>query len=63
MDLITAHVPEPLPERLRRLAELALEADVYGEGHDLQNFEAEVAQALGKPAGLFFATGASALKA
>ena len=57
MDLITAHVPEPLPQRLRRLAELASEADVYGSSQELQSFEAEVAQLLGKPAGLFFATG------
>lgn len=67
-DLSAAFAHAPLPERLRHLAQLAEEAevaapDVYGEAPGLQRFEAEVAELLGKEAGVFFSTGTLAQRA
>ncbi|CAE7717375.1 ltaA, partial [Symbiodinium pilosum] len=44
-------------------AKEALEVDVYGHNEKLQQFEAEVAEFLGKEAGLFFPTGTLAQRA
>jgi len=49
----------PIPERLRRLAEVATEkqSDVYGGGGEVAALEQEVAELLGKPAAVFLPTG------
>ena len=67
-DFSTPFSSEKLPDRLRRLADLAEAAgidapDVYGAGEGLQVFEADVAKLLGKERGVFFATGTLAQRA
>jgi threonine aldolase len=49
----------PLPERLRRLAEVATDdqSDVYGKGGEVAALEQEVAELLGKPAAVFMPSG------
>jgi len=49
----------PVPDRLRRLAEVATddETDGYGSGGEVAALEQEVAELLGKPAAVFMPTG------
>lgn len=66
--LTLSAIQEPLPKRLRRLADCAEEqgvasVDVYGNSPALQAFEAEVSALLGKPRGLWFCTGTLAQRA
>eukprot|EP00931_Biecheleriopsis_adriatica_P009072 TRINITY_DN110182_c0_g1_i1.p1 TRINITY_DN110182_c0_g1~~TRINITY_DN110182_c0_g1_i1.p1 ORF type:complete len:396 (-),score=71.51 TRINITY_DN110182_c0_g1_i1:47-1234(-) len=67
-DLSAPFPPESFSQRLRRLADVAdgcgiSTPDVYGAASELQNFESEVAELLGKERGLFFATGTLAQRA
>jgi len=58
------HGHDPAHEELARVAawsrDQGIEADVYGEGEDLQAFEARVAELLGQEAGRFFISGSMA---
>eukprot|EP00928_Gymnodinium_smaydae_P028868 TRINITY_DN21900_c0_g1_i1.p1 TRINITY_DN21900_c0_g1~~TRINITY_DN21900_c0_g1_i1.p1 ORF type:complete len:400 (+),score=51.46 TRINITY_DN21900_c0_g1_i1:65-1264(+) len=68
VDLSAHFTPESLPQRLRRLADVAEERgigglDTYGQAEALQRFEAEVARFLGKEGAVFFATGTLAQRA
>jgi threonine aldolase len=49
----------PVPDRLRRLAEAAVDdqSDMYGNGGEVAALEQEVAELLGKPAAVFVPTG------
>lgn len=57
---ILRHPTKTMADTLRNLAdraELYTESDVYGQGELIENFEAKVADMLGKPAALFVPSG------